>query len=67
MLLCTWDLAQGKGIDDYLVNQYRPNGHTPQEVLKDLLVQYIRDLYSNNMIKLLHGNWSDHTGAARAA
>jgi hypothetical protein len=31
------------------------------------LVQYIRDLYSNNMIMLLHGNWSDHTGAARAA
>ena len=32
-----------------------------------LLVQYIRDLYSNNMIVLLHDNWSDHIGAARAA
>jgi len=30
-------------------------------------VQYIRDLYSNNMIVLLDDNWSDHTGAARAA
>jgi hypothetical protein len=28
------------------------------------LVHYIRDLYSNNVIMLLHGNWSDHTGAA---
>jgi hypothetical protein len=27
-------------------------------------VHYIRDLYSNNVIMLLHGNWSDHTGAA---
>jgi hypothetical protein len=32
-----------------------------------LLVHYIRDLYSNNTIMLLNGNWSDHTGAARAA
>ena len=32
-----------------------------------VLVQYIRDLYSNNTIVLLHDNWSDHTGAARAA
>jgi hypothetical protein len=31
------------------------------------LVQYIRDLYSNNMIILWHDNWSDQTGAARAA
>jgi cytochrome b561 len=32
-----------------------------------ILVHYICDLYSNNMIVLLHDNWSDHTGAARAA
>jgi pimeloyl-ACP methyl ester carboxylesterase len=31
------------------------------------LVQHIRDLYSNIMIILLHDNWSDHTGATRAA
>jgi hypothetical protein len=36
--LCTWDLAEGKGIDDYLVNQSRSNGqHNPQDVLQRLL------------------------------
>jgi hypothetical protein len=33
----------------------------------DDLVHYIRELYSNSVIMLWHGNWSDHTGAARAA
>jgi hypothetical protein len=37
------------------------------DVILACLVQYIRDWYSNNMIELLHDNWSDHTGAARAA
>jgi len=36
--LSTWDLAEGKGIDDYLVNKASSNGqHKPQKVLKDLL------------------------------
>jgi hypothetical protein len=36
--LCTWDLADGKGIDDYLVNQSRSNGqYNPQDVLQRLL------------------------------
>jgi hypothetical protein len=36
--LCTWDLAEGKGIDDYLVNQFRSNGqHSPQETLRGLI------------------------------
>ena len=35
--------------------------------IKRILVHYIRDSYSNSMIILWHDDWSDHTGAARAA
>jgi hypothetical protein len=34
----TWDMTEGKGIDDYLANQLRSNGqHSREAVLKDLL------------------------------
>jgi Protein of unknown function (DUF3631)/Domain of unknown function (DUF3854) len=36
--LTSWDVAEGKGIDDYLVNQFRSNGeHPPADVLSKLL------------------------------
>ena len=44
-----------------------PSSLRKQIVLVLALVHYIRDLYSNNTVMLLDGNWSDHTGAARAA
>jgi hypothetical protein len=34
----SWELAQGKGIDDYLAGQFRSNGqHEPRESLGTLL------------------------------
>jgi len=47
---------------------YPGNSHAAAAAdLRFALVHYIRDWYSNNTVMLLDGNWSDHTGAARAA
>jgi Protein of unknown function (DUF3631)/Domain of unknown function (DUF3854) len=36
----TWDISQGRGIDDYLIGQFQSNGqHKPQNVLQRLLAQ----------------------------